>query len=72
MQPERLGRQRLIAAKEHHARLEQRPRNPLRDRDEQLLVGEDLDQRGVRELRQIDGAPIADGCYHLRCGSNGR
>ncbi len=38
--------------------LEERPGNPLRVRYEQSLTGEYLDQRGVRELREIDRAAI--------------
>ncbi len=42
--------------------LKERPGNPLRNRDEQSLIGEDLDQRGVREPWEIDGAAIV----HIR------
>ena len=31
-----------------------------------LLIGKNLDQRGIGKLRQIDGAAIANCGYHLR------
>ena len=43
-----LGRwERLVAAKENDARLEERSGDPMHYRDEQLLIGKDLDQRGA-------------------------
>jgi len=64
-------REGLVVAIEDDFGLEESPGHTLHDGDEELLVGKDLDQGGVGEVRQIDGAAVANGSDDLRGSGDG-